>query len=62
MVIEHLTQNGVVDPGILYDSPFTDQSPDGPDGVFEDRQVEQFLASLRILNQSATADAKAEVG
>ncbi|WP_267901479.1 type I restriction endonuclease subunit R [Amaricoccus solimangrovi] len=62
MVIEHLTRNGVMDPGLLYVSPFTDRTPDGPDGLFEDAKVEQLLASVRSLNQSAVVGPAAEAG
>lgn len=53
MVIEHLTKNGVIDPGLLYDSPFTDLTPEGPDSVFLNDEVDRFLARLRTLNQTA---------
>ncbi|KPQ00274.1 MAG: type I restriction enzyme, R subunit [Rhodobacteraceae bacterium HLUCCA12] len=63
MVIEYLTRNGVVDPGLLYDSPFTDSKPDGPDSIFADDEVDRFLARLRTLNRSAEAtDSTADVG
>ncbi|WP_390890419.1 hypothetical protein [Rhizobium laguerreae] len=28
MVIEHLTEKGVMDPGLLYENPFIDIAPD----------------------------------
>ena len=63
MVIEHLTRNGVIDPGLLYDSPFSDVMPDGPDSVFDDKGVDRFLARLRTLNQAAeVSDSTADVG
>jgi type I restriction enzyme R subunit len=62
MVIEHLCRNGVIDPGLLYDSPFTDKTPDGPDGVFESAEVESFLEHVRSMNRSAADDAPAETG
>jgi type I restriction enzyme R subunit len=62
MVIEHLTRNGVVDAGLLYDSPFSDLSPDGPESVFDERNVDRFLARLRTLNQTAeVSDTSADV-
>ncbi|QPZ91577.1 DEAD/DEAH box helicase family protein [Thioclava electrotropha] len=62
MVIEYLTRNGVIDPGLLYDSPFSDLTPDGPDSVFDKKEVDRFLARLRRVNQSAdTAFSAADV-
>ncbi|WP_353472499.1 DEAD/DEAH box helicase family protein [Salipiger sp. H15] len=63
MVIDHLTKNGVIDPGLLYESPFTDLNPDGPDNVFGEAKVEPFLSQLRALNRTAVADSgSAETG
>jgi type I restriction enzyme, R subunit len=36
MVIDHLTQNGQMDPRLLYESPFTDLDPLGVAGMFGD--------------------------
>jgi type I restriction enzyme M protein len=58
---EHLTKNGVIDPGLLYESPFTDRSPDGPNGVFDEDQVDQLLTCIRALNQAAVASKQEDV-
>lgn len=39
MIVDYLTENGVMDPKLLYESPFTDVSPRGPEGVFLSEQV-----------------------
>lgn len=62
MVIEHLCRNGIVDPGLLYDSPFTDRAPDGPDGIFEEAEVEHFLECVRRMNRTASVDISSDVG
>lgn len=63
MIIEHLTRNGVIDPGMLYESPFSDITPDGPDSVFGEQDADRFLARLRTLNQTAqVSNASADVG
>ena len=63
MVIEQLTKIGVIDPGLLYDSPFTDLTPDGPDSLFTADKVDLFLAKPGNLNRSAEAlDSTADAG
>ncbi len=40
-LIVGLTENGVMDPKRLYESPFTDVNPRGPEGVFSSGQVDR---------------------
>ena len=63
MVIEHLTKNGVIDPGLLYESPFTDVVPDGPDGIFSAEEINHLISRLHSLNRSAEVnETSAEAG
>lgn len=62
MVVEHLTRNGIMDPGLLYDSPFSDKSPDGPEGIFKDADVERLIRTVRTINESAADPLTAEAG
>jgi type I restriction enzyme R subunit len=55
LIIDHLTENGVLDPGILYESPFTDLSPQGPDGLFSSSHVDELVAALERLRSMAVA-------
>lgn len=55
LIIDHLTENGVLDPGILYESPFTDLSPQGPDGLFSSTQVDELVAALERVRSMAVA-------
>lgn len=53
MIVEHLTQRGWMDPSLLYESPFTDISPRGVEGVFEGAEVAQLLSVLSSIRDHA---------
>jgi type I restriction enzyme R subunit len=55
MVIEHLTDQGVMDPALLYEPPFTDIAPTGPDRVFDEENVAKLFAKIEAMNASAVA-------
>lgn len=55
LVIDHLTEHGVVAPERLYESPFTDLTPRGPDALFSALEVEQLLQTLVAVKASARA-------
>jgi len=55
MVIEHLTARGVMDPRLLYESPFTDMDPLGVAGVFEEADVVKLIQVLRDVQGRAAA-------
>jgi len=55
MVIEHLTDQGVIDPGALYEPPFTDVAPTGPDPIFGEDKVTRLFATIAAINDSAIA-------
>ena len=46
MVIEHLTDQGVMDPALLYEPPFTDVAPTGPDQLFGEERVTRLAEAL----------------
>jgi type I restriction enzyme R subunit len=39
LIVDHLTERGVLTPAALYESPFTDIAATGPDAIFEFGQV-----------------------
>lgn len=51
-IIDHLTANGVMDEGLLYDQPFTDINDMGLDGVFPGMESD-LLEIIRRINQTA---------
>jgi type I restriction enzyme R subunit len=55
MVIDYLTEHGVMEPKALYESPFTDINPLGPDGLFSSEVVDHLIGFLRQIRQSAIA-------
>jgi type I restriction enzyme R subunit len=55
MVIDHLTDQGVMDPGLLYEPPFTDVAPTGPDQLFDEENVARLFTKIDAINASAVA-------
>jgi type I restriction enzyme, R subunit len=55
-IIDYLTQNGVMDPGLLYEPPFTDLHHQGLDGVFEDDDADRIVAIVRSFNKTVEVD------
>lgn len=55
MVVDHLTAQGIMDPALLYESPFIDVAPTGPDGLFGEERVTKLFAKIETLNESAVA-------
>ena len=55
MVVQYLTENGVMEPDQLYESPFTDINLQGPEGVFSSVKVDQMVQVLVDIRQRAAA-------
>ncbi|MCB1404339.1 MAG: restriction endonuclease subunit R, partial [Rhodobacteraceae bacterium] len=55
MIVNHLTERGVIDPALLYESPFTDVSDQGLNGVFPPKESADVLAIVRRIAQTAAA-------
>lgn len=55
LIVDHLTEHGIVEPALLYESPFTDITPRGPDGLFSSSQLDELLAVLDQVKTSALA-------
>jgi type I restriction enzyme, R subunit len=53
LIIDHLTHHGIMDPSLLYESPFTDLNAQGPEGVFSRQQVDSLVTVLDSIRASA---------
>jgi type I restriction enzyme R subunit len=55
LIINHLTEHGVMGASALYESPFVDVAPTGPDGLFAPDQVDDLMAVLSQVRATAVA-------
>lgn len=55
LIVNHLTEHGVMEASLLYESPFTDISPHGPEGVFTSVQVDELISLLNAVRERAAA-------
>ncbi|HBL31779.1 MAG TPA: restriction endonuclease subunit R [Acidobacteria bacterium] len=55
LIIDHLTEHGVMAADLLYESPFTDLAPKGPEGLFTSAQVGELLDVLDRVRAAALA-------
>lgn len=55
LIVDQLTERGVMPPELLYESPFTDINPQGPEGVFEPAKVEELVHLLAEVRKRAAA-------
>ena len=55
MIIDYLTERGVMDPRLLYESPFTDLDAMGVEGVFETADVVELVGILEDVRKRAAA-------
>ena len=55
LIVDHLTEHGVMGASLLYESPFTDVTPRGPDGLFTPTQLDELLAVLDRVREAALA-------
>ena len=55
LVVDHLTEHGIVDPGRLYESPFTDLTPRGPEVLFSSSELDELMQVLEHVRGTAVA-------
>lgn len=55
LVIDHMTERGVLDPRRLYESPFTDIDDQGVSGIFDLGDVKELVSTLTDVRKRAVA-------
>ncbi len=54
MIVDYLTEHGVMESSALYESPFTDIHSGGPDGLFDSGTVDAIVEFLTLVRQRTT--------
>jgi type I restriction enzyme R subunit len=55
-IVSALTQNGSLQPGRLYESPFSERAPQGPEGLFGEAEANALFAVLDQVIANARPD------
>ncbi|MDQ3070876.1 MAG: DEAD/DEAH box helicase family protein [Acidobacteriota bacterium] len=55
LIVDHLTEHGIMEAARLYESPFTDLTPRGPEALFSSGQVDELIAVLADVRAKAEA-------
>ena len=55
LIVDHLTAHGAMDASVLYESPFTDITPQGPEQLFTSAQIEDLVLVLEDVRGRAEA-------
>ena len=55
LIVDHLTEHGVMEARRLYESPFTDLTPHGPEGLFNPSAIDELIAALDDVRRMAAA-------
>lgn len=53
LIVNELTANGVMEPARLYESPYTDHAPTGPESVFAEADVDSIVEILDTVKANA---------
>lgn len=53
LVVDHLTRHGEMDAGQLYEPPFTDRAPRGPDDLFDVARLRRIVSAIESFDSEA---------
>ncbi|WP_313405018.1 DEAD/DEAH box helicase family protein [Aeromicrobium sp.] len=53
LIVDELTRNGVMEPKRLFESPYTDHAPTGPDFFFPEAEVDAIVDTLQLIRRTA---------
>jgi type I restriction enzyme R subunit len=53
LVIDHLTANGIMEPDLLYEPPFTEIAPQGPEGLFPEAEVQELVNTIEEVRRNS---------
>ncbi len=56
LIVNYLTEHGVMDAGLLYESPFTEIAPQGPESLFSGEDIDALVAVLEQIRASASPE------
>jgi type I restriction enzyme R subunit len=54
-IINFLSVNGTIDPGMLFESPFTDINTNGLTGIFDISTAQKIIQTVNEINENAVA-------
>ncbi len=55
LIVNHLTEHGVMEAAALYESPFTDLTSRGPDDLFNSIEIDALISVLAQVRRTASA-------
>ncbi|MBL8529041.1 MAG: restriction endonuclease subunit R, partial [Burkholderiales bacterium] len=55
LIVDHLTEHGVMSAESLYESPFTDLTPSGPETLFSTAEVDELVRAIQLVRRTAIA-------
>ncbi len=55
LIVDHLTEHGFMEAPRLYESPFTDLAPQGPEVLFKAKEVDELIRVLQAVRETAMA-------